>query len=89
MTPPGTPAEWTAIDAKWQAINTEWRALGKALEAKRTQDKPTTTREENTDPDTQPKPEGATTPPGTPTEWEVLKTAIALKPRGLRAWQTP
>ena len=56
-------------------------ALKKAVEAERTQDMADAAREENADMSTQTKPEGATTPPGTPTKWKALqKTAEANKP---------
>ena len=62
-------AEWPAIDKEWTAIDAEWRTLGKAFEAKRTQGRSNATREEKIDLGTQPKPEEATTPPESPTEW--------------------
>ena len=51
---------------------TEWRTLEKAFKAKRTQGVSNATREENIDQGTQPKPEGTTTPPGTPAEWTAI-----------------
>ena len=79
------PAKTSGDDSDWEKQrSSNHRRVNKLP----TENLPNQGRHRDFDPNTRPRPEEATTSPPTPTEWEVLKTAINTLEKAFEAKKT-